>query len=147
MPWRDAIQTLSNKTILNSVLKNVIIDGRQFQAKVKTSISTAGAGVLTAAGMVGGYILRTGPSGAYTDTTDTATALVAAIPGCKVGTTFELTILNGVAYVCTVAAGTGVTLTGTTAIAASVWRNYLGTVTALGDTPTVTLLGLGSGIA
>lgn len=110
------------------------------------ALTTAGAGTLTAALMISGIINRTGPGGAYNDTTDTAqniiNALVAPYPfgqtgntgissGVAVpnGLTFRLKHINTVAFVMTMVAGTGVTLVGTTTIAASSIKDYLVTVT------------------
>ena len=39
----------------------------------QTAITTVGNGTLTAAALLGGQIARTGPTGAFTDTTDTVT--------------------------------------------------------------------------
>lgn len=94
------------------------------------ALATIGNGALTAALLTGYSILsRTGPTGAYADTTDTATNIIAALAvnaqTPMPGTTFRQRILNTVAYINTYTAGTGVTLAGTTDIAASSWRDYL----------------------
>lgn len=107
-----------------------------------TAITTAGAGTLTAAALVGGFILRSGPGGNYNDTTDTATNILAAYPGARVGDSFEFTHVNGVAFIATIVAGAGVTLAGTTANAASKVRKYLVVFTNV-DTPAVTITGIG----
>ncbi len=78
-----------------------------------TAITTAGAGTLTAAAIVSGLIVRSGPTAAYTDTTDTAAAIIAALGGLPVGGAMTLIIKTTVAFVCTLAAGGGVTLAGT----------------------------------
>lgn len=108
------------------------------------AVTTVGAATLSAANLVGGVIMRSGSTAAYTDTTDTATNIVAAIPNAQIGTSFRLRIVNSVAFIDTIAAGTGVTLSGTTAIAASTYRDYVGIITAV-TTPAVTLYGIGSG--
>lgn len=109
-----------------------------------TPITTVGAGVITAAAMISSNILRTGPTSAYTDTTDTAANIVAAIPNVQVGHGIEFTIANEVAYLETIAAGSGVTLAGTTNNSASASRNYVLKVTSL--TPAaVTITGISSG--
>lgn len=100
------------------------------------ALTTVGAGTLLGALIASGIIYRTGPTGAYTDTTDTAANILAAISGNAAlggnvvpGSTFRLLFVNTVAFAMTLAAGTGVTLgTGTTATAASLWREYLLTV-------------------
>lgn len=128
-------------TLASGVLK-VALPGRG----AKTAISTAGNGTLTAAAIVGGLIMRTGPTGAYTDTTDTATAILAAIDNPSVGTSWEFTHVNGVAQACTLAAGAGVTLAGVVDNAASKVRRYHAVVTNVG-TPAVLITGIGEMVA
>lgn len=111
-----------------------------------TAITTAGAGTLTAAALVGGVILRSGPGGAYNDTTATATEILAAYPGARVGTSFEFTHVNGVAFAATIVAGAGITLAGVTANAASKVRTYLAVVTNV-STPAITITGIGEMVA
>lgn len=85
--------------------------------RANTAITTVGAGTLTAAGIVGGLITRSGSTAAYTDTTATAAAIVAAMgAGADAGDGFEFTIKNTVAFAETLAAGTGVTLAGLTVV-------------------------------
>jgi len=79
---------------------------------VSTAIVTAGAGTLTAAGIVGGVINRSGPTAAYSDTTDTGPNIIAALPNAEVGQSWELSIVNTVAFAQTLVAGAGVTLSG-----------------------------------
>lgn len=99
------------------------------------ALTTVGSGTLTAAMIATGIIYRTGPVGGYTDTTDTATAIIAALAGnftqaeVVPGTTFRLRFINSVAQAMTFAAGTGVVAgTGTLNVAASLWREYLVTI-------------------
>lgn len=107
-------------------------------------LTTVGNGTWLGAAMANGIIYRTGPTGAYTDTTDTAANIIAALKGGNYdveavpGSTFRLTLVNTVAFALTLAAGTGVTLgTGTTTIAASLWREYI--VTILNSQPVTVL--------
>jgi hypothetical protein len=107
-------------------------------------LATVGAGTWTAALIANGIIRRTGPVGGYTDTTDSAANIVAALAGntpladIVAGSSFRLLFINAVAQALTLAAGTGVVLgTGTTTVAASLWREYLFTI--LNPTPPVTL--------
>lgn len=86
--------------------------------EVNTSITTAGAGTLTAAAIIGGVTTRSGPTAVYTDTTDTAALIQAAWPGGAVGSSLEVTIKNTVPFAATLAGGTGVTLAGQTVIPA-----------------------------
>lgn len=77
---------------------------------VSTNITTVGNGTLTAAGLVGRQIVRTGPVANYSDATDTAAAIVAAFPGGLAAGSNIVNIKNGTAFTQTITAGTGVTL-------------------------------------
>lgn len=91
-----------------------------------TAISTVGAGTLTAAALTAGFISRTGTQvAAFTDTTDTAANIVAALPDAVAGTTWEVTVENNTAYAETLAGGTGVTITGQTVIPPNSWARYI----------------------
>lgn len=107
---------------------------------VNQSLVTIGAGTWTATQIVSGLIYRTGPTAGYTDTTDTAAAILAALagnqPAAEVmpGTSFRLLLVNSVAFALTFAAGVGVaTGVGVLNVAASTWREYL--LTVLNATP------------
>lgn len=131
--------TVAGKNVsLASGVLNVNVPG----AGAKVAISTAGNGTLTAAAIVSGLIMRTGPTGAYNDTTDTATAIIAALDNPAINDSWDFTIVNGVAYIGTMVAGDGITLAGTTANAASKVRRYRATVTNVG-TPAITITGIG----
>lgn len=74
-------------------------------------LSTVGAATLTMAQFLCGVIVRTGTQvGGFTDTTPTAVALVAALPGVQVGHWVDLYIRNTTGQTHTLAGGTGVTL-------------------------------------
>lgn len=94
---------------------------------IVTPITTVGNGVLTAAALVGGEITRSGPVGAFTDTTDTAVAIV-AVPGVIAGSSFNILIKNTTAFLQTISAGVGVTLPNTVIIPAFSVANYVATV-------------------
>lgn len=103
------------------------------------TLTTVGAGTLTAALLTGYSILsRTGPTAAYNETTDTASNIIAALAVNSQtpmqGTSYRWRHINTVAYIGTMVAGTGVTLSGTTANAASSYRDYL--ITLTNTTPT-----------
>lgn len=110
---------------------------------VPTAITTVGAGTLTAAALMSGLIMRSGPVGAYNDTTDTATAILALWDSPAVGSSVDFTIVNGVAFALTMVAGAGITLAGVTAIAASAVRKYRMHITNVG-TPAITITGIGA---
>lgn len=93
-----------------------------------TSIATVGNGTLTAAGLVGGQIVRTGPVAAYSDATDTAAAIVAALPGGIAQGSFTIQIKNATAFPQTITAGSGVTLPITVVIPPFSAGMYTGTI-------------------
>ena len=100
---------------------------------VNTAITTVGAGTLTAASIVGRLITRTGPTTAFTDTTDTATAIIAALPAAAVvGESFEVIYINNTAFAATLAGGTGVTISNITTVAANSTTRLLLTYTGAG---------------
>lgn len=105
------------------------------------AITTAGAGVLTAAGLVGGVITRSGPTAAFTDTTALATAIIAAMPNANIGQSFEVQVKNMVAFAGTVTGDTGVTVSGIALIPPLSVGVFLVTYTAAA---TITMVGLGS---
>ncbi len=94
-----------------------------------TVVPNASAYTYPANTMVGGIIARFNPGAAFTDCTDTATNIVRAIPGAVVNQTFPLIIANLGSGAETLAAGTGVTLAGSTAIGSCQARLYMGQVT------------------
>lgn len=93
-------------------------------------ITTAGAGTLTAAAMVAGIVDRSGPSGNYNETLDTADNLMAANPQLSAGDSFEFWYRNTVAFVATLVVAEGAELVANTAVAASKVRRYLVTILA-----------------
>lgn len=99
------------------------------------ALTTVGAGTWLAAMIATGIIKRTGPVGGYTDTTDTAQAILNAIAGnaansnVQPGTSFRFMFRNTVAQAMTWAAGRGVIAgDGTLDVAASLVREYLVTI-------------------
>ena len=85
------------------------------------ALATAGAGTLTVGVLAGDLVYRTGPAGAYTDTSDTAANIEASFgAGMDIGDSKLIMFSNQVAQVATIAGGTGVTLSSTkSTIAAS----------------------------
>lgn len=103
-----------------------------------TAITTVGNGTLTAAGLIGGQIVRTGPTGVYTDATDTAANIVTALGGFVSGQTFFARIKNATTFAQTISAGTGVTLPPSVVVPPLAVGNYYGTVGGTAASPTVT---------
>lgn len=94
---------------------------------IVTPITTVGNGTLTAAGLVGGEITRSGPTSAFSDATDTAANIVAT-PGVLVGSSFNILIKNTTAFLQTITAGLGVTLPATVIVPPFSVANYVATV-------------------
>lgn len=112
--------------------------------EVISANATVGAATWTGAQIATGVISRSGSVAGYTDTTDNAANILAALAGnapaadVQPGTTFRLRVLNTVAFLLTFAAGTGVVAgSGTLNIAASTGRDYL--ITVLSSCPLQTL--------
>lgn len=109
---------------------------------LNTAITTVGAGTLTGAALAGTVVTRSGPTAAYTDTTDTAANILAALTSANIGESFEVTIKNTVAFDCTLAGGTGMTLSGQTIIPGLSWGRFLVTIATA---TTGTMQGLATG--
>lgn len=127
------LQVASDQGFPRAILPGELILGGE--SLLAGAISTVGAGVWTGAAIATGIIQRTGPVGGYTDTTDTAANIIAALAGNSPaanivpGSTFRLLVRNTVAQALTFAAGTGVTVgTGTVNIGSSLVREYLLTI-------------------
>ena len=84
-----------------------------------TALTTVGAGTITAAAMLSGGVNRTGPTSAFTDTTDTAAAIQGDWTGGAVSNSFDLTYINKTAFNATLAGGSGVTLVGSVIVPAN----------------------------
>lgn len=105
---------------------------------VNTTITTVGNGTLTAAALVGGQISRSGPTGPFTDTTDTAANILTADGGDFVlGDTFLIRIKNLTAFPQTITAGSGVTWSAVTVIPPFSVGNYFATLGGTNTVPTI----------
>lgn len=89
------------------------------------AVTATGNTTLTAANLLGGPIFRTGMTAARTDTTDTAAAIQAAWSGGNVNSSRTVTISNQTQYNETLAAGSGVTITGSPIVLANGSASYL----------------------
>lgn len=92
--------------------------------------AVTGSNTLTTAQTLNAFLIVASGPGATTQTTPTGTQLFNATPGAQVGNTFPLIIANNVTGTMTLTGGTGVTLTGTTSIAAASVKIYLGQLTS-----------------
>lgn len=88
-----------------------------------TTISATGT--LSAAAVWGGIIVLDASSGAVTATLPTAALLVAAKASVRVGDCVKLHVVNTDANALTLAAGSGVTLSDATAVAANTTKEYI----------------------
>lgn len=90
-----------------------IAQGAVINAKLKNGALVAladAAATLTAAQIIDSGIFTITPTVARVLTTDTGTAIVAAMPGAVIGTKFEIIIVNTAAFDVTLAGGTDVTI-------------------------------------
>jgi len=112
---------------------------------VVTTDATEGARTYTAAELVGGMILRDCAGGSRSDVAPTGTAIVAAIAGCIIGSSFKFTIRNtsDAAETITLTTGTDVTLSGTMTIAQNNSKRFLVVVTSV-TSHTATIYSLGT---
>lgn len=133
---QDATGAPAATTQLTTTGAIAALAATEYSGQVVTAISTAGNGTLTAAAMAGGVISRTGPSGAFTDTTATA-AQIFSQTGSNTSVTFFTEIKNTTAFAETLVGGTGVTIAGNTIIPANSTGTYLLTFTN-GTTATFT---------
>lgn len=91
----------------------------------KTGATTA----WTAAEMLAGVIKQSGTNGALGVTTATAAALVAALANAQVGSKFIVFFTNTNDNTVTLTGGSGVTLSGVTAVPTNKGQIYVGVVT------------------
>lgn len=88
-----------------------------------TSIAT-GNGTLTGAQVAGAQFTTLATSGATAQTTPTAAAMLAAMPGAAIGTQWRLRFVNTNAGTLTITADASVTLTGTATIVTQAFRDF-----------------------
>lgn len=100
--------------------------------------TTVGASTLTVSSILAGIINRSGSVAGYIDTLPAVSSLIAAVPNLSPGDSFTFRIRNTVAFILTLAVGTGWTLGSNTAIAASLVREYLVTMVSTNPPSTFT---------
>ena len=122
---------LSSITVLASI-GDVVLNAAQIAAlsaandDFTTSVTATTGTTLTAAAISSGIIQRTGPTAAFTDTTDTAANIIAAHPGVA---SFYVYMKNSTAFAQTVAGGTGVTFSASNVIPANCMTLFIVTLT------------------
>lgn len=111
-------------------------------SRAYNSITTASP-TFTAAQFVNGLISISGQTAAQSPVVPTAAAIVAAIPNCQIGSSFETVIINAHTSLgaATLQVATGVTFSGgTNVIPITKSQRFRGIVTAV-DTPAVVIYG------
>ena len=112
-----AAQVTGDATVevkLTGAAKGTPSGGSASAITAQGSLATVGAGTITGALIADGLILRGGlQTAAFTDTTDTAANITAALPALGVGQSFEFTYQNGTGYTATIAGGSNVTVAAT----------------------------------
>jgi len=108
-----------------------------------TALTTVGAGIPLAAGIVGGVTTRGGAQSgtAFSDTTDTAAAIIAAMPNANVGQSFFWDYVNNTNAQATILGGASVTMSGPTVVPQGTTGTFLVTMNGL---TTVTMQGIGA---
>jgi hypothetical protein len=125
----------------------LLVGGTLTFGKTRSNVTSATGTTFTAAQLLGGLIFRSGPAVAVNDTIDSAANIIAAITGAKVGTTFEVDIVNTTTQRITLVTGVGITIDadGIQFLQPKTMTRVLGVVTNLGS-PAVTIYGLSAGV-
>ncbi len=136
---------ISSTTCIVHALVGMVDDIDLQELVTPSAYDTAGAVTLTTAQVLGGFLQRDCNGGARTDTTPTATALIAALKDARVGSSFRLIVKNtsSGANAVTLAGGTDVTIVGTATIAQNNTKEFLAVVTNVG-TPAISMYSLGT---
>lgn len=126
--------------LINAQLLNEILGSSEAGGVTDTAITTNVGGTLTAAGLVGGQITRSGPTAAFSDATDTAAHIQAALQGSTflAGQSFIARIKNTTIYPQTLTAGSGVTLPATVLVPPLSVGFYIVTLGGTQAAPTAT---------
>lgn len=129
---------LETSSLPGGALALEAIDSTQLEGN-RTLVSATVGTTLSAAAITSGAISRTGPSANFSDATDTAAAIIAAIGATQVGASFYWNIINGTAFTETITAGSGVTLTGQAILYPNTFAQYLAVVTGVGANAAITM--------
>lgn len=121
-----------------------VTPGRTSSYEVSTSDGTAAGITYSTAQFVRSTVFtRSGPGAPFNDTTPTAAAIVAAMPGAEVNTGYEIWVRNTSGFALTLVGGLGVTLGGNTTISANQTRFYKVYATNVGSgTEAVIVIGV-----
>jgi hypothetical protein len=128
-------QTLSTTTQQIANLANL----ESTQETLSTNAGTAG-GTITAAAITSKLLQRSGPTLPFTDTTDTAANIIAALgTGAPIGSSFNFRYQNISAHLATLTGGVGVTVSGISTVMDNYAGSFLVTYSAAN---TVTMVGI-----
>lgn len=105
----------------------------------RTNQATDSNQVISVAAVLGGLYTRSGTNTNRTDTTDVATAILAAMPDMDIGDTFVFIVGNTTGNTLVVAGGTGVTASGNLSVLTLTTKFFVLTKTSA---TTMDLLGL-----
>jgi hypothetical protein len=82
----------------------------------KTNQTTNSNQVISVSAILGGLYVRSGTNTNRTDTTDIATAILAAMPEMNIGSVYMFMVANQTANTLVIAGGTGVTASGSLSV-------------------------------
>lgn len=117
--------TTANAVKIGTGVSTFVTPGRVFSYHSSTSDGTAAGITYSTTFFVQSTVFtRSGPLAPFNDTTPTAAAIVAAMPGAEANTGYTLSVRNTSGFTLTLLAGSGVTLGGNTTIAAGQCRVY-----------------------
>jgi len=127
-----SIDQYGNLTIKGSLTSNGVTQGSSSSniSGLPASITNTTGTTLPASDMINGAIIRTGPTSAFSDTTDTAANIIASFgPSPPVGSSYQFALINQTDYSDTLIAGAGVTIAGSGIIAPSNALTFRVTIT------------------
>lgn len=108
--WQTALAEAACANELLNALNNSVLNSPNYQ-----TLTTAGAGTWTGALIAGGIIYRSGPTGNFTDTVDTAANIISAVGNSaqvQANNGWLLFFVNTTAFQATIAGASGVTIGG-----------------------------------
>lgn len=114
----DAGGSVLQRTTTGAIARLAAQDGGDSSVNITATVGTT----ITAANLAAGVINRTGPTAAFTDTTDTAAAIAAT---SVVGGSFYVYLKNATAFPQTLSGGLGVTMSPTAIVPPNSVATYL----------------------
>lgn len=122
--------SLTKPFIRDNALPRILMPGDlEATQDVLTPLTTVGSGTILAQLLAASILYRTGPVGAYVDTTDTATNIISQLGYAQQYDSYRFRFVNTVAFACTFTGGVGVTVVNPTINASSV-KDFLVQITS-----------------